>query len=113
MVKLRNKKNLKSSHISYKYIIGFCITFAIFNFFIEKIAIKNEGKNNPQIQNIRFNQVQSYKSSEEIKKSSKISIKNNFETFSLQERKKNFITDLLPIKKKANQHILEKRTFFF
>ena len=113
MVKLRNKKNLKSSHISYKYIIGFCITFAIFNFFIEKIAIKNEGKNNPQIQNIRFNQVQSYKSSEEIKKSSKISIKNNFETFSLQERKKNFITDLLPIIKKANQDILEKRTFFF
>ena len=113
MVKLRNKKNLKSSHISYKYIIGFCITFAIFNFFIEKIAIKNEGKNNPQIQNIRFNQVQSYKSSEEIKKSSKIRIKNNFETFTLQERKKNFITDLLPIIKKANQDILEKRTFFF
>ena len=113
MIKSRNKKNLKSSHISYKYIIGFCITFAIFNFFIEKIAIKNEGKNNPQIQNIRFNQVQSYKSSEEIKKSSKISIKNNFETFSLQERKKNFITDLLPIIKKANQDILEKRTFFF
>ena len=113
MVKLRNKKNLKSSHISYKYIIGFCITFAIFNFFIEKIAIKNEGKNNPQIQNIRFNQVQSYKSSEEIKKSSKISIKNNFENFSLQERKKNFITDLLPIIQKANQDILKKRIFFF
>ena len=113
MIKTRNKKNLKSSHISYKYIIGFCITFAIFNFFIEKIAIKNEGKNNPQIQNIRFNQVQSYKSSEEIKKSSKISIKNNFESFSLEERKKNFITDLLPIIKKANQDILEKRTFFF
>ena len=113
MIKSRNKKNLKSSHISYKYIIGFCITFAIFNFFIEKIAIKNEGKNNPQIQNIRFNQVQSYKSSEEIKKSSKISIKNNFESFTLQERKENFITDLLPIIKKANQDILEKRTFFF
>ena len=113
MVKLRNKKNLKSPHISYKYIIGFCITFAIFNFFIEKIAIKNEGKNNPQIQNIRFNQVQSYKSSEEIKKSSKISIKNNFESFSLEERKKNFITYLLPIIKKANQDILEKRIFFF
>ena len=113
MIKSRNKKNLKSSHISYKYIIGFCITFAIFNFFIEKIAIKNEGKNNPQIQNIRFNQVQSYKSSEEIKKSSKISIKNNFESFSLEERKKNFITYLLPIIKKANQDILEKRIFFF
>ena len=113
MIKSRNKKNLKSPHISYKYIIGFCITFAIFNFFIEKIAIKNEGKNNPQIQNIRFNQVQSYKSSEEIKKSSKISIKNNFESFSLEERKKNFITDLLPIIKKANQDILEKRIFFF
>ena len=113
MEKSRNKKNLKSPHISYKYIIGFCITFAIFNFFIEKIAIKNEGKNNPQIQNIRFNQVQSYKSSEEIKKSSKISIKNNFESFSLEERKKNFITDLLPIIKKANQDILEKRIFFF
>jgi uncharacterized FlgJ-related protein len=113
MIKSRNKKNLKSSHISYKYIIGFCITYAIFNFFIEKIAIKNEGKNNPQIQNISFNQVQSYKSSEKIKKSSKISIKNNFESFSLEERKKNFITDLLPIIKKANQDILEKRIFFF
>ena len=113
MIKSRNKKNLKNFHISYKYIIGFCITFAIFIFFIEKIAIKNEGKNNPQIQNIRFNQVQSYKSSEEIKKSSKISIKNNFENFSLQERKKNFITDLLPIIQKANQDILEKRIFFF
>ena len=113
MIKSRNKKNLKSSHISYKYIIGFCITFAIFNFFIEKIAIKNEGKNNPQIQNIRFNQVQSYKSSEEIKKSSKISIKNNFESLSLEEKKKNFISDLLPIIKKANQDILEKRIFFF
>ena len=113
MEKSRNKKNLKSPHISYKYIIGFCITFAIFNFFIEKIAIKNEGKNNPQIQNIRFNLVQSYKSSEEIKKNSKISIKNNFESFSLEERKKNFITYLLPIIKKANQDILEKRIFFF
>ena len=113
MNKSRNKKKSTNPHISYKYIAVFCVTFAIFNFFVEKIASKNEGKNNPQIQNIRFNQVQSYKSSEEIKKSSKISIKNNFESFSLEERKKNFITYLLPIIKKANQDILEKRIFFF
>ena len=77
MAKPRNKKNLKNPHISYKYIIGFCITFAFFNFFIEKIAIKNEGKNNPQIQNIRFNQVQSYKSNIGKQKFSKITVKNN------------------------------------
>ena len=53
MIKLRKKKNLKSSHISYKYIIGFCITFAVCNSFVEKIANKNEGKHSPQIQNIR------------------------------------------------------------
>ena len=54
MSKLRNKKNSKSPHISYKYIIAFCATFAICNFFVEEIANKNEGKNSSQVQNIRF-----------------------------------------------------------
>ena len=113
MVKLRNKKNFKSHHISYKYIIGFCITFAFFNFFIEKIAIKNEGKNNPQIQNIRLNQVQNYKSNIEIKKSSTRIVKNNLENFSIKERKKNFIAELFPVIHSANQDIIEKRNIFF
>ena len=113
MAKSRNKKNLKSLHISYKYIIGFCITFAVCNSFVEKIANKNEGKNSPQIQNIRLNQVQNYKSNIEIKKSSTRIVKNNLEKFSIEERKKNFIADLFPVIHSANQDIIEKRNIFF
>ena len=113
MVKSRNKKNLKKSHNSYKYIASFCVIFAIFNFFIEKIANKNEGKNNPQIQNIRFNQVQSYKHIIEIKKSLKKIVKNNFENISIQDKKKIFIANILPIIQSANQDILDKRNLFF
>ena len=113
MAKPRNKKNLKSPHISYKYIIGFCITFAVCNSFVEKIANKNEGKNSPQIQNIRLNQIQSYKSNIEIKKSSTRIVKNNLEKFSIEERKKNFIADLFPVIHSANQDIIEKRNIFF
>ena len=113
MVKSRNKKNLKKAHNSYKYIIGFCVIFAIFNLFIEKIANKNEGKNNPQIQNIRSNQVQSYKNNIEIKKRSKKIVKNNFENISIQDKKKFFIANLFPIIQSANQDIFEKRNLFF
>ena len=113
MAKSRNKKNLKSLYISYKYIIGFCITFAVCNSFVEKIANKNEGKNSPQIQNIRFNQIQSYKSNIEIKKSSTRIVKNNLENFSIKDRKKKFIADLFPVVHRANQDILEKRNIFF
>ena len=113
MAKTRNKKNLKSPHISYKYIIGFCITFAVCNSFVEKIANKNEGKNSPQIQNIRFNQIQSYKSNIEIKKSSTRIVKNNLENFSIKDRKKKFIANLFPVVHSANQDILEKRNIFF
>ena len=113
MAKSRNKKNLKSPHISYKYIISFCITFAVCNFFVEKIANKNEGKNSPQIQNIRLNQIQSYKSNIEIKKSSTRIVKNNLENFSIKDRKKKFIADLFPVIHSANQDIIEKRNIFF
>ena len=113
MAKSRNKKNLKSPHISYKYIIGFCITFAVCNSFVEKIANKNEGKNSPQIQNIRLNQVQNYKSNIEIKKSSTRIVKNNLENFSIKDRKKNFIANLFPVIHSANQDIIEKRNIFF
>ena len=124
MAKPRNKKNLKNPHISYKYIIGFCITFAVCNFFVEKIANKNEGKNSPQIQNIRLNQVQNYKSNIEIKKNSicrfsgcnlwsERIVKNNFENFSIEDRKKKFIADLFPVIHSANQDIIEKRNIFF
>ena len=113
MEKSRNKKNLKSPHISYKYIIGFCITFAVCNSFVEKIANKNEGKNSPQIQNIRLNQVQNYKSNIEIKKSSTRIVKNNLENFSIKDRKKKFIAELFPVIHSANQDIIEKRNIFF
>ena len=113
MEKSRIKKNLKSPHISYKYIIGFCITFAVCNFFVEKIANKNEGKNSPQIQNIRLNQIESYKSNIEIKKSSTRIVKNNLENFSIKDRKKNFIANLFPVIHSANQDIIEKRNIFF
>ena len=113
MEKSRNKKNLKSPHISYKYIIGFCITFAVCNSFVEKIANKNEGKNSPQIQNIRLNQIQSYKSNIEIKKSSTRIVKNNLENFSIKDRKKKFIAELFPVIHSANQDIIEKRNIFF
>ena len=41
----------------------------------EEIANKNEGKNSSQVQNIRFNQAQSYKSNIEIQKFSKKMLK--------------------------------------
>ena len=113
MSKLRNKKNSKSPHISYKYIIAFCATFAICNFFVEEIANKNEGKNSSQVQNIRFNQAQSYKSNIEIQKFSKKIAKNNFENSSIKDRKKEFIADLFPIIQNANQDIIEKRDILF
>ena len=113
MNKLRNKKKSTNPHISYKYIAAFCITFAIFNFFVEKIASKNEGKNNSQIQNIRFNQVQSYKSNLVKQKFSKITIKNNIRIPSVQNRKREFIANLLPIIRSANQDIIEKRNIIF
>ena len=113
MNKSRNKKKSINPHISYKYIAAFCVTFAIFNFFVEKIASKNEGKNNSQIQNIRFNQVQSYKSNIEKQKFSKITVKNNIKITSVQKRKREFIANLLPIIRGANQDIIEKRNIFF
>ena len=113
MKKLRNKKKSTTPHISYKYIAAFCVTFAIFNFFVEKIASKNEGKNNPQIQNIRFNQVQSYKSNIGKQKFSKITVKNNIKVSSVQDRKREFIANLLPIVRSANQDIIEKRNIIF
>ena len=76
MNKLRNKKNSKRPHISYKYIIAFCATFAICNSFVEKIASKNEGKNNPHVQSIKFNQVQSYNPNIKIQKFSTKTPKN-------------------------------------
>ncbi len=113
MNKSRNKKKSTNPHISYKYIAAFCVTFAIFNFFVEKIASKNEGKNNPQIQNIRFNQVQSYKSNLVKQKFSKITVKNNIKTPSVQNRKSEFIANLFPIVRSANQDIIEKRNIIF
>ena len=113
MKKSRNTKNLKKPHISYKYIIGFCAAFAIFNIFIEKIANKNEGKNNSQIQNIRFNQAQSYKPIGKIEESLKQNVKNNFESLTIEKRKKYFIVNLFPVIHKANQNIIEKRNIFF
>ena len=113
MSKMRNKKKSKSPHISYKYIIAFCVTFAICNSFVEKIANKNEGKNNPYVKSIKFNQAQGYKSNIKIQKFSKKIAKNNFKDYSVKDRKKKFITDLFPIIQSANQDIIEKRNIFF
>ena len=113
MNKSRNKKKSTNPHISYKYIAAFSVTFAFFNFFVEKIASKNEGKNNPQTQNISFNQVQSYKSNIGKQKFSKITVKNNIKITSVQDRKREFIANLLPIVRGANQDIIEKRNIFF
>ena len=113
MRKLRKKKNSKSPHISYKYIIAFCATFAICNSFVEKIASKNEGKNNPHVQSIKFNQVQSYNPNIKIQKFSTKTPKNNLENISVKDKKKKFISDLFPVIQNANQDIIEKRNIFF
>ena len=40
-------------------------------------------------------------------------LKNNFEDFSIKDRKKKFIADLFPVIHSANQDIIEKRNIFF
>ena len=88
MYKSKKKRNSKKLHISYKYIIFFCAVFATFNFVIQKIAYNNQGKNYPQVQNIRFNQVQSNKFQPEIEESLKINVKNDPSNYTIAERKK-------------------------
>ena len=105
MLKRKNKKNSKKLHNSYHFIIGFCLSFVILNFFVEKIANKYEGKNNPQVQNIRFNHAQSY----ELEKNINSILKN----LTIKEKKKQFITNLLPIIHSANYDILKKSDLFF
>ena len=100
----------KKIHTSYKYILGFCATFAVCNLFIEKIAVNNEGKNVPEMQNI--NQAQSYNSTIKEEKIEK-KVKNNFENYSIKEKKQIFISNLVPIILSANQDILNKRELFF
>ena len=113
MYKSKKKRNSKKLHISYKYIIFFCAVFATFNFVIQKIAYNNQGKNYPQVQNIRFNQVQSNKFQPEIEESLKINVKNDPSNYTIAERKKYFIANIFPILHKANQDILIKRNIFF
>ena len=113
MYKSKKRTNLKKLHTSYKYIIFFCTVFATFNFFIQKIAYKNEGKNYPQLQNMRFNQTQSNKFNQGIEESIKINAQNDPSNYSVAERKKYFIANIFPILHKANQDILLKRNIFF
>jgi len=113
MNKPKKRTNSKKLHISYKYIIFFCAVFATFNFFIQKIAYKNEGKNYPQLQNMRFNQTQSNKFNQGIEESIKINAKNDSSNYTVAERKKYFIANIFPILHKANQDILLKRNIFF
>ena len=110
---MKNKKNSKQYNNSYKYIAIFCILFAISNFFVEKLANKNEGKNNSQIQNVRFNQAQSYDLVKKINKISDKDISNNFKNLSVKEKKQRFIAQLFPIIHSQNQDIIEKRNLFF
>ena len=113
MNKSKKRTNSKKLHISYKYIIFFCAVFATFNFFIQKLAYQNEGKNYPQAQNMRFNQVQSNKFNKVIEENKKINVKNDFSNYTVAERKKYFIANIFPILHKANQDILIKRNIFF
>ena len=113
MYKSKKRTNLKKLHTSYKYIIFFCAVFATFNFFIQKIAYKNEGKNYPQLQNMRFNQTQSNKFNQGIEESIKINAQNDSSNYSVAEKKKYFIANIFPILHKANQDILLKRNIFF
>ena len=113
MYKSKKRTNLKKLHTSYKYIIFFCAVFATFNFFIQKLAYQNEGKNYPQVQNMRFNQVQSDKFNKVIEESKKINVKNDFSNYTVAERKKYFIANIFPILHKTNQDILIKRNIFF
>jgi len=113
MQKMKNKKNLIKHHNSYHNIIGFCVLFVIFNFFVEKIANKYEGKNNSQIQHIRFNQAQSYEYEKNINRNLKKNVNSNFQNLTIQEKKKQFIGNLLPIIQSANYDILKKRDLFF
>ena len=113
MLKRKNKKNSKKLHNPYHYIIGFCLSFVIFNFFVEKIANKYEGKNNPQVQNIRFNHAQSYESEKNINSIVNKNINSNFKKLTIKEKKKQFIANLLPIIQNANYDILKKRDLFF
>ena len=113
MYKSKKRTYLKKLHTSYKYIIFFCAVFATFNFFIQKIAYKNEGKNYSQVQNMRFNQTQSNKFNQGIEESIKKIAKNDSSNYSVAERKKYFIANIFPILHKANQDILLKRNIFF
>ena len=113
MYKSKKRTNLKKLHTSYKYIIFFCAVFATFNFFIQKIAYKNEGKNYSQVQNMRFDQTQSNKFNQGIEESIKKIAKNDSSNYSVAERKKYFIANIFPILHKANQDILLKRNIFF
>ena len=113
MYKSKKRTNLKKLHTSYIYIIFFCAVFATFNFFIQKIAYKNEGKNYSQVQNMRFNQTQSNKFNQGIEESIKINAQNDSSNYSVAEKKKYFIANIFPILHKANQDILLKRNIFF
>ncbi len=113
MYKSKKKTNSKKLHTSYKYIIFFCAAFAIFNFFIQKIAYQNEGKNYSKVLNIRFNQIENNKYNEVKEENIKINAKYTILNYSVAERKKYFIDNILPSLHKANQEILEKREIFF
>ena len=113
MYKSKKRTNLKKLHTSYIYIIFFCAVFATFNFFIQKIAYKNEGKNYSQVQNMRFNQTQSNKFNQGIEESIKINAQNDSSNYSVAEKKKNFIANIFPILHKPNQDIFVKKKYFF
>ena len=113
MLKLNKKFGLNSIHNSYKYIASFCLVFAAFNFFIEKIAVKNQGKNNPQVVDINLNQVQSYKPKELTIKETKPIVQKKLDNVPIETRKKDFIAELLPIVHNANQNIIKKREQLF
>ena len=110
---MSKKKVKKNKHNSYKYIIGFCSAFIVLNFFVEKLANKYEGKNNPQITNTRFDETQGQFSEREISLVSKKNKNKDLKKLPIHKRKQQFISNLLPVAQSANNDILEKRELFF
>ena len=113
MLKSKYKKNFKSSHNSYNYILIFCALFIFSIFFVENIANRNEGKNSAEFSTLRSNQTQSHNFTKYFNRTSPENVRNKLEKISPYERKKDFINSMLPIIKNANQSILEKRDFLF
>ena len=113
MRKKNKKLRIASMHSSYVYIAAFCLAFGTFNFFVQKLAYTNKGKNDPQIENVKLNQAQNQAQNQEQEYLNKFKKENEKVALPLKEKKQRFISDLLPILHNANQKIFEDRNTLF